>query len=88
MLDACGCAHDRQLEVVGDVGCARAVGVRGLHHANLQLFGQTSQAYQIPDEERGESGNAVAVKEAEAIVGIEEIVDYAIGIAVERGAAG
>lgn len=83
VLDARVGADDGQLEVVRDVVGAGAVGVRGLYHADLE-FRETGALGEVADEECGQSGDAVAVEEAEAVFRIDEVVDYSVSITVER----
>ena len=82
VLDARVGADDGQLEVVRDVFGAGAVGVRRLYDADLESR-ETGALGEVADEEGGQSGDAVAVEEAEAVFRVDKVVDYSVSIAVE-----
>jgi hypothetical protein len=87
VLDARGCAIDFQFEIVFDVLCRSAVGVGRLDDANLQLVSQVALAHQVADKAGDERGDAVSVQEPEYVLLVFEVVDDAVGVAVERAAA-
>ena len=88
VLDARGRADDGQAQGFGDVGRAGAVRVGRLHHADLQLISQPSKPRNFADKGRHERGDLVAVEQVEGAVGVGVVVHDAVGVAVERGAAG
>jgi hypothetical protein len=63
-----------------------AVGVSGLDDPNLELVANTSNSRLISDEVGGQSCYPVTIKEMEFFIFIDEIIDYAISISIERAA--
>ena len=87
VLDAGGGADDGQLEDVGDEFAGRAVRVRRLHEADLELAVEARAARHLDEEDGAESGDAVAVEEVEDFLRVRVVVDDAVGVAVERAAS-
>jgi hypothetical protein len=87
VLDARLGADDLQLQDVAGVLGRRAVGVGGLHEANVEFLLETRAAGEVDDEDRGEGGDAVAVEEVEDLLLVGVVVDDAVGVAVEGAAA-
>jgi len=87
MLDARVGAEDGQLKVLLDVLSRGAIGVGGLDDTNLELLREAGGAAEVREEGGGERGDAVAVEEAEGVVFVGKVVDYAVGVAIEGGAA-
>jgi len=75
VLDARRGADDGQREDLVDVVCACAVGVGGLHDADLEGGGEASGLGEVAEEGGCEGGDAVAVEEDEARGGVGGVVD-------------
>lgn len=80
-------ANDRQLQHLLDVVGASTVGVSGLDDTDLQLLRNTSIAGEVADERGRESGDAIAVKEAEDVALVNKVIDQTVSIAVQGGAS-
>ena len=70
------------LDILG--GCA--IRISSLHDTDVDAVGETGEAYLIPKKRSNECCDAVPVKEAEDRVGIFEVEDDTVGIAIERTA--
>jgi hypothetical protein len=86
MFHSCWRAHDGQTKSLLDIFRARSVGICSLYNANLELLRESSFSGKIADERRCKSCDSVTVKKAEAVLGIIEVVNEAIGITVKRTA--
>jgi hypothetical protein len=76
VLDACRGAHDVKIEVVVDIVGRGTVGVGCLDDTDEQTVGEAALAAKVGQEGGGESCDAVAVEELEAVVfGRDEVVD-------------
>ena len=79
-------AVDLELQVLLDVVGSRAVGIGSLHHTNLDRVSQARLADKITEERGDKRGDPVAIKKAEHVVLVLEVVDNAVGISVEGAA--
>lgn len=87
MLDARGRAVHLELEVLLHVLRGCAVGVGCLHDANLDGVGEAGEADLVAQKGGDERGDAVAIKKTENVVGVFEIEDDAVGVAIKGAAA-
>lgn len=70
------------LDVLG--GCA--IRISGLHDTDIDAVGEAGKAYLIAQERGHEGGDAVPIQEAEDRVGVFEVEDDTVGIAIEGAA--
>lgn len=82
VLDASRCADDGEAEGLGDIGCRGTIGVCGLDYTNPEV-GQPNGLDKVCDEGSSKGGNLVSIKQAEYAVGIIEVINNSISIAVE-----
>lgn len=70
-----------------DVVSARAVCIGSLNNTNFELLRDASTPRQITDERSSKSSDTVSIKKPEDVCFIDEVVDHAIGIAIQGGTA-
>lgn len=69
------CADGWKLQHFFDIVSASSVGIRSLDDADFELLRDSCISRQVTDERCGKRRDAVAVKEPEYVVLVEEIVD-------------
>lgn len=87
VLDAGGCAHDGQSEMLLNVVGASTVCIGRLNNTDTKVIFQTSRSDEIADERSSQSRNTVAVQHEETGIGVGVVVDQAVGIAIEGAVA-
>lgn len=81
------CADSWQLEGLGDVVGAGAVGVSSLNNTDLQLVSELGLASKVANKGSGQSGNLISVQKSETVLWVLKVVDDSVCVSIEGAAA-